>query len=74
VTPDRLRDFGIIALKDFGSILSMAKTTCSPRLGLRRAPGQKFGAFEQVFGANQQVPHAGGCEDSSSCAAETIRE
>jgi hypothetical protein len=53
--PDRLRDFGIIAMKDFGSILSMAKTTCSPRLGLRRAPGQKIGAFEQVFGGTAQA-------------------
>jgi len=25
-------------------------------------PEQKIRAFEQIFGANQQVPHVGGCD------------
>jgi hypothetical protein len=25
-------------------------------------PEQKFRAFEQIFGANQQAPHVGGCD------------
>jgi hypothetical protein len=31
-------------------------------------PEQKFRAFEQIFGANRQVPHAGGCNNGGGAA------
>ena len=32
-------------------------------------PEQKFRAFEQIFGANRQVPHVGGCDKEADTAA-----
>jgi hypothetical protein len=33
------------------------------------SPEQKFRAFEQLFGANRQVPHVGGCDNGGDSGA-----
>jgi len=33
------------------------------------ASAQMFGVFEQIFGANQQVPHVGGSDKEAETAA-----
>jgi hypothetical protein len=35
---------------------------------LLASQSQKFRAFEQIFGANRQVPHVGGCDKEAETA------